>query len=108
MPPLAGEAKSGETGSNRSRRGRGRTEVTCAVDARYTGRLARPARALPSSRGARSGDDRRSITFPSSARGRSPMANTYVVRYGQMRYLGEFTGLSDHEHLRGQGVVVRS
>jgi cell fate regulator YaaT (PSP1 superfamily) len=36
------------------------------------------------------------------------MANSYVVRYGQMRYLGEFTGLADQEHLRGQRVVVRS
>jgi cell fate regulator YaaT (PSP1 superfamily) len=36
------------------------------------------------------------------------MANTYVVRYGQMRYLGEFTGLTDPEHPRGQRVVVRS
>jgi cell fate regulator YaaT (PSP1 superfamily) len=36
------------------------------------------------------------------------MGNTYVVRYGQMRYLGEFTGLIGPEHQRGQRVVVRS
>jgi cell fate regulator YaaT (PSP1 superfamily) len=36
------------------------------------------------------------------------MSNTYVVRYGQMRYLGEYTGLADQEHVRGQRVVVQS
>ena len=36
------------------------------------------------------------------------MARTYVVRYGQMRFLGEYTGLADQEHPRGQQVVVRS
>jgi cell fate regulator YaaT (PSP1 superfamily) len=39
---------------------------------------------------------------------RLTMANTYVVRYGQMRFLGEFTGLSGQEHPRGQRVVVRT
>jgi cell fate regulator YaaT (PSP1 superfamily) len=36
------------------------------------------------------------------------MTKTYVVRYGQMRYLGEYTGLAGQEHPRGQQVVVRS
>ena len=36
------------------------------------------------------------------------MADTYVVRYGRMRFLGEFTGLPDHDHTRGEQVVVRS
>jgi len=36
------------------------------------------------------------------------MAQTYVVRYGRMRLLGECTGLPDHDHPRGQQVVVRS
>jgi cell fate regulator YaaT (PSP1 superfamily) len=36
------------------------------------------------------------------------MAQTYVVRYGRMRFLGEYTGLPNHEHSRGQQVVVRS
>jgi cell fate regulator YaaT (PSP1 superfamily) len=36
------------------------------------------------------------------------MAETYVVRYGRMRFLGEYRGLPDHEHSRGQRVVVRS
>jgi cell fate regulator YaaT (PSP1 superfamily) len=36
------------------------------------------------------------------------MPGTYVVRYGRMRFLGEFTGLPDHDHARGQTVVVRS
>ena len=36
------------------------------------------------------------------------MIGSYVVRYGQMRQLGEYTGLADHEHPRGQRVVVRS
>jgi cell fate regulator YaaT (PSP1 superfamily) len=36
------------------------------------------------------------------------VSKTYVVRYGQMRQLGEYTGLADQEHPRGQRVVVRS
>ena len=36
------------------------------------------------------------------------MTNTYVVRYGQMRFLGEYEGLPGQEHPRGQRVVVRS
>jgi cell fate regulator YaaT (PSP1 superfamily) len=36
------------------------------------------------------------------------MSKTYVVRYGQMRYLGEYEGLAGQEHPRGQQVVVRS
>ena len=36
------------------------------------------------------------------------MAQTYVVRYGRMRFLGEYKGLPDQEHARGQHVVVRS
>ncbi len=36
------------------------------------------------------------------------MPETYIVRYGRMRFLGEFTGLADHEHARGQTVVVKS
>ena len=36
------------------------------------------------------------------------MTKTYVVRYGQMRYLGEYVGLAGQEHPRGQQVVVRS
>jgi cell fate regulator YaaT (PSP1 superfamily) len=36
------------------------------------------------------------------------MTKTYVVRYGQMRYLGEYMGLAGQEHPRGQRVVVRS
>jgi cell fate regulator YaaT (PSP1 superfamily) len=36
------------------------------------------------------------------------MTNTYVVRYGQMRSLGEYSGLPSQEHPRGQRVVVRS
>jgi cell fate regulator YaaT (PSP1 superfamily) len=36
------------------------------------------------------------------------MAQTYVVRYGRMRFLGEYTGLPDQDHPRGQRVVVRS
>jgi cell fate regulator YaaT (PSP1 superfamily) len=34
------------------------------------------------------------------------MANTYVVRYGQMRVLGEFHGVDGQEHPRGQRVVL--
>jgi len=36
------------------------------------------------------------------------MSSHYIVRYGQMRYLGEFKGLPGEEHGRGQHVVVRS
>src|SRR3954452_7596703 len=36
------------------------------------------------------------------------MTNTYVVRYGQMRSLGEYVGLAGQDHPRGQRVVVRS
>ena len=36
------------------------------------------------------------------------MSKTYVVRFGQMRQLGEYTGLADQEHPRGQRVIVRS
>src|SRR5271163_3253300 len=36
------------------------------------------------------------------------MVPTYVVRYGRMRFLGEYRGLPDHQHARGQKVVVRS
>jgi cell fate regulator YaaT (PSP1 superfamily) len=34
--------------------------------------------------------------------------SSYIVRYGQMRNLGEFRGLEGQEHPRGQRVVVRS
>ncbi|WP_435015328.1 PSP1 domain-containing protein [Tundrisphaera sp. TA3] len=33
---------------------------------------------------------------------------TFVVRHGQMRFLGEFEGLADRAHPRGEKVVVRS
>ena len=36
------------------------------------------------------------------------MVQTYVVRYGRMRFLGEYTGLTGQDHPRGQRVVVRS
>jgi cell fate regulator YaaT (PSP1 superfamily) len=36
------------------------------------------------------------------------MPQTYVVRYGQMRFLGEYTGLDGQEFPRGRKVVVRS
>jgi cell fate regulator YaaT (PSP1 superfamily) len=36
------------------------------------------------------------------------MAQTYVVRYGRMRFLGEYSGLPGQDHPRGQKVVVRS
>jgi cell fate regulator YaaT (PSP1 superfamily) len=36
------------------------------------------------------------------------MTQTYVVRYGRMRFLGEYTGLADQDHPRGQQVVIRS
>jgi cell fate regulator YaaT (PSP1 superfamily) len=36
------------------------------------------------------------------------MTATFVVRYGQMRFLGEFEGLQGQEHPRGQRVVVQT
>ena len=36
------------------------------------------------------------------------MVQTYVVRYGRMRFLGEYAGLPGQDHPRGQKVVVRS
>jgi cell fate regulator YaaT (PSP1 superfamily) len=36
------------------------------------------------------------------------MAQAYVVRYGRMRFLGDFTGLLGQDHPRGQAVVIRS
>jgi cell fate regulator YaaT (PSP1 superfamily) len=36
------------------------------------------------------------------------MAQTYIVRYGRMRLLGECQGLPNQEHTRGEQVVVRS
>jgi cell fate regulator YaaT (PSP1 superfamily) len=36
------------------------------------------------------------------------MAQAYVVRYGRMRFLGDFTGLAGQDHPRGQAVVIRS
>jgi cell fate regulator YaaT (PSP1 superfamily) len=36
------------------------------------------------------------------------MATTYVVRYGQMRFLGEFSGVAGQDHPRGQRVVLRT
>jgi cell fate regulator YaaT (PSP1 superfamily) len=36
------------------------------------------------------------------------MRANYVIRYGQMRFLGEFQGLEDLEHPRGQRVIVQS
>ena len=36
------------------------------------------------------------------------MAQAYVVRYGRMRFLGEYTGLPGQDHPRGQAVVIRS
>ena len=32
----------------------------------------------------------------------------YVVRYGRMRFLGEYAGLAGQDHPRGQRVVIRS
>ena len=32
----------------------------------------------------------------------------YIIRHGQMRFLGEFSGLAGQEHPRGQRVVVRT
>ncbi|WP_435011225.1 PSP1 domain-containing protein [Tundrisphaera lichenicola] len=34
--------------------------------------------------------------------------NTYVVRYGQMRHIGEYEGVEGLTHLRGEKVLVRS
>jgi len=34
--------------------------------------------------------------------------STFVVRYGQMRLIGEYEGLADRTHLRGERVVVQS
>jgi cell fate regulator YaaT (PSP1 superfamily) len=36
------------------------------------------------------------------------MTETYVVRYGQLRFLGEFEGLAEQDHPRGQKVVLRT
>ena len=36
------------------------------------------------------------------------MQSSYVVRYGLMRFLGEYRGPGSHEYRRGQRVVVRS
>ena len=36
------------------------------------------------------------------------MASHYVVRYGQMRFLGDFAGVAGQDHPRGQRVIVRS
>jgi cell fate regulator YaaT (PSP1 superfamily) len=36
------------------------------------------------------------------------MVQTYVIRYGRMRFLGEYAGLPGQDHPRGQRVVVRS
>jgi cell fate regulator YaaT (PSP1 superfamily) len=36
------------------------------------------------------------------------MVQTYIVRYGRMRLLGECKGLPNQDHLRGEQVVVRS
>ena len=32
----------------------------------------------------------------------------YVVRYGRMRFLGEYAGPEDQDHSRGQRVVIRT
>src|SRR5947209_19439566 len=45
---------------------------------------------------------------PTDRSGPPAMTTSYVVRYGQMRFLGEFAGLPDREHVRGERVVVRS
>lgn len=34
--------------------------------------------------------------------------SSFVIRYGQMRFLGEFTGLEGQDHPRGQRVVVQT
>jgi cell fate regulator YaaT (PSP1 superfamily) len=36
------------------------------------------------------------------------MSKTFVVRYGRMRFLGEYAGVAEQEHPRGQRVVIRS
>src|SRR3954447_17846857 len=36
------------------------------------------------------------------------MTKTFIVRYGQMRSLGEYEGLAGQDHPRGQRVVVRN
>jgi cell fate regulator YaaT (PSP1 superfamily) len=36
------------------------------------------------------------------------MPGTYVVRYGQMRFLGEYRGIEGEDHPRGQSVIVQS
>ena len=36
------------------------------------------------------------------------MSTTYIVRYGAMRFLGEYQGLRDQHHFRDQKVVIRS
>ncbi len=36
------------------------------------------------------------------------MSNTYIVRYGAMRFLGEFQGLREQSHPRDQKVVIRT
>ena len=36
------------------------------------------------------------------------MLNTYIVRYGVMRFLGEFQGLRDQSHPRDQKVVIHT
>lgn len=43
-----------------------------------------------------------------TASGRNDMQNTYVVRYGQMRFLGEYAGIAEQNHPRGQRVMVRT
>jgi cell fate regulator YaaT (PSP1 superfamily) len=48
------------------------------------------------------------ITYPIAPPARRTMPKTYVVRYGQMRFLAECAGLPEQEHPRGQEVVLRS
>jgi len=36
------------------------------------------------------------------------MSSNFIVRYGQMRFLGEFAGIDDCTHPRGQRVVIRT
>jgi cell fate regulator YaaT (PSP1 superfamily) len=36
------------------------------------------------------------------------MSQHFVVRYGQMRFLGEFVGMDGHAHPRGERVVVKT
>ncbi len=36
------------------------------------------------------------------------MGQSYIVRYGQMRLLGEFEGLAGQDHPRGQRVILRT